>query len=204
MTATSFELFGTLVDADLPDDPAVAVGRELIDRGVDLPSDWETAYDETHIDPPAGAVVPLPAHVSAALASRGVDAPDNAPRRAVVAAFDPEVQTREGAQAAVAAAADRGPVAVLADAPAPELARRTLIRSEIYRSLVDTTVSTAACGWALSHDGAHETVARRLDADRVCHVGRVAVDRAGARDVRETSLLALAQEWRGVTNGDGA
>jgi hypothetical protein len=177
VTATSFELFGTLVDADLPDDPAAAVGWELADRGVDLPDDWAAAYEETHIDPPEGAVVPLPAHVSAALASRGVEAPDNAPRRAVVAAFDPEVQTREGARAAVAAAADRGPVAVLADAPAPELARRTLIRSGVDRSLVDATVSTAACGWALTHDGAHETVARRLGVERVCHVGRVAVDR---------------------------
>lgn len=195
MTATSFELFGTLVDVTLPDDPAAAVGRELADRGVALPDDWAAAYEETHIDPPAGAVAPLPAHVSAALASRGVDAPGNAPRRAVVAAFDPEVQTREGAQAAVAAAADRGPVAVLADAPAPELARRTLIRSAVDRSLVDATVSTAACGWALTHDGAHETVARRLDADRVCHVGRVAVDRTNARDVTETPLPALAREW---------
>ncbi|MEZ3142474.1 HAD family hydrolase [Halobaculum sp. MBLA0143] len=196
MTANSFELFGTLVDADLPDDPARAVGRELADRGVDLPADWATAYDETHIDPPAEAVVPLPAHVSAALGSRGVDAPDNAPRRAVVAAFDPEVRTREGASEALAAAADRGPVAVLADAPAPELARRTLIRADLDRSLLDATVSTAACGWALTAPEAHETVARRLGAERVVHVGRAAVDREQARDVTETPLPALAREWR--------
>jgi len=202
VTATSFDLFGTLVDADLPDDPAAAIGHELRERGVDLPPDWATAYRETHIDPPEGAAVPLPAHVSAALATRGVDAPQNAPRRAVVAAFDPAVETRDGAARAVAAAAERGPVGVLADAAVPQLARRTLIRAEIDRELVDATVSTAACGWELSRPEAFETVARRLGVDcaALTHVGR------GERGVRAAggqfrdldgnwSLSRFASEW---------
>ena len=210
MTATSFDLFDTLVDADLPDDPAAAVGRELVDRGVDLPSDWETAYDETHIDPPEGAAVPLPAHVSAALASRGVDAPGNAPRRAVVAAFDPAVQTREGAARAVATAAERGPVGVLADAAAPQLARRTLIRAEIDRDLLDATVSTAACGWEPTRPEAFETLARRLGVDcgELVHVGR---GERGVRDAGgqfrnldgERSLSGLASEWQTMSGRDG-
>ncbi len=52
MSATSFALFDTLVEADLPSDPAAAVGDELRARGVDVPDDWTAAYRETHIDAP--------------------------------------------------------------------------------------------------------------------------------------------------------
>jgi len=90
----TFDLFGTLVDAGTPADPAAAVAAELRDRGVAVPDDWSAAYREPHIDAPPGAEVPLPAHVARALDSRGVDAPANAPRRAVVAAFDPDVERR--------------------------------------------------------------------------------------------------------------
>jgi FMN phosphatase YigB (HAD superfamily) len=204
VTATTFALFGTLVDADRPDDPARAIGRELRDRGVDVPDDWSAAFAEDHVNPPPGAEVPLPARVSAALASRGVDAPDNAPRRAVVAAFDPEVRTREGAAAAVSAAGARGPVGVLANAAAPELVRRTLIRAEVDRAAFDAVVSSAACGWRKPDPRAFETAAGRLGValDDLVHVGGdpetdAGVEDAGGTfaDVRSTTLDDLARQW---------
>ncbi|PSP96694.1 HAD family hydrolase, partial [Halobacteriales archaeon QS_5_70_17] len=160
--ATSFDLFGTLVDAARPEDPAGAVARELRERGVAVPDDWASAYREVHVDAPGGAEVPLPAHVARALAGRGVDAPGNAPRRAVVAAFDPDVRTRPGAPEAVAAAAERGPVAVCSNCSVPELAARTLIRSEVDRSLLDAVVTSVACGWRKPDARIFETTADRL------------------------------------------
>ena len=201
--AVSFDLFGTLVDADRPADPAAAVARELADRDVAVPDDWADAYREVHVDAPAGAEVPLPAHVSRALASRGVDAPSNAARRAVVAAFDPAVETRDGASEAVAAAADRGPVAVLSNCSVPQLARRTLIRSDLDRDAFDAAVTSIACGWRKPHDRAFETVADRLDADAadLLHVGDDprtdgGVERCGGAfvDVADVSLAEFP-DW---------
>ncbi|UIP00478.1 HAD family hydrolase [Halobaculum sp. CBA1158] len=173
VSATSFALFDTLVEADLPPDPAGAVGEELRARDVPVPDDWADAYDETHVDAPAGAEVPLPAHVSRALASRGVDAPGNAARRAVVAAFDPSVRTRAGAVEAVAAAGERGPVGVFANCAVPELVGRVLVRSDLARDDFDAVVSSVACGWRAPDPRAFERVADALgvDAARLTHVG---------------------------------
>ncbi|QZY00411.1 HAD family hydrolase [Halobaculum rubrum] len=173
MSAVSFALFDTLVDADLPDDPAAAVGDELRGRGVDVPDDWADAYRETRIDPPAGAEVPLPAHVSRALASRGVDAPGNAARRAVVAAFDPSVRTRDGAVDAVARAREDGPVGLLANCAVPELVGRVLVRSELSRDDFDAVVTSVACGWRKPDPRAFERVADSLGVDSagLTHVG---------------------------------
>lgn len=162
MTAVAFDLFGTLVTVDRPSDPAAAVGRELRARGTDLPADWESLYKEAHVDAPPTAEVPLPAHVSAALAAGGVSASDNAARRAVVAAFDPDVETRPGAVAAVHAARERGPVGLLSNCAVPELVGRTLVRSELSRDEFDAVVTSVACGWRKPDRRAFEAVARRL------------------------------------------
>lgn len=195
----TFGLFGTLVTVEprvdhprpsvegrAPDadwDPAAAVAAELGSRGVRVPDDWADAYAERHLDPPALAGVPLPAHVAAALRSRGVEFSNNAVRRAVVAAFDPEVDPREGATEAVAAAAERGPVGVLTDCVVPELAGRVLLRAGL-RETVDGTVTAAGCGWRKPHPAAFETVARRLGVppDDILHVGGTDAD-AGVRRV---------------------
>ncbi|SFR39116.1 FMN phosphatase YigB, HAD superfamily [Halogeometricum rufum] len=210
--ATSFDLFGTLVAVDRPADPAAAVGDELRDRGVAVPDDWAAAYAETHVEAPAGAEVPLPAHVSAALRSRGVDAPANAPRRAVVAAFDPAVRTRPGAVAAVTAAADRGPVGLLSNCSVPELVARTLIRSDLDRGAFDATVSSVACGWRKPHPEAFETLAGHLavDAASLVHVGDDPATDGGVADVggrfvdvTEAGLDAVADALRrGESLGD--
>jgi FMN phosphatase YigB (HAD superfamily) len=173
VVAVSFDLFGTLVDADRPDDPASAVATQLRERDVAVPDDWAAAYREPHVDAPEGAEIPLMAHVSAALASRGVEAPGNAARRAVVSAFDPEVETREGAPEAVEAAAERGPVAVLSNCAVPQLARTALIRSNLDREAFDAVVTSVACGWRKPDRRAFETCADRLGvpvAD-LAHVG---------------------------------
>ena len=203
--AVSFDLFGTLAAADTPADPAVAIAAELRERGVAVPTDFASAYHETHIDAPPGAEVPLPAHVSAALSSRGVEAPNNAARRAVVAAFDPEVTRRDGALDAIEAARECGPVAVCANCRVPELARRTLIRADL-RDSFDCVVTSVACGWRKPDARAFETVARRLGTPvfELVHVGNDpatdgGVVDAGGRfvDVRETPLSALGTALEG-------
>ncbi|WP_234972301.1 HAD family hydrolase [Halobaculum gomorrense] len=173
MSAVSFALFDTLVDADLPSDPAAAVGDELRARGVEVPADWADAYRETHVDAPAGAEIPLPAHVSRALASRGVDAPGNAARRAVVAAFDPTVTTRSRAVEAVANARENGPVGLLANCAVPELVGRVLVRSDLARDDFDAIVSSVACGWRKPDPRAFDRVADALGAGAgdLTHVG---------------------------------
>jgi FMN phosphatase YigB (HAD superfamily) len=171
--AVSFDLFGTLVEADRPGDPADAVAAELRDRGVPVPDDWERAYREVHVDAPEDAEVPLPAHVNAALASRGVEAPSNAARRAVVAAFDPAVETRPGAVEAAEAARERGPVGVLSNCAVPELARRALVRSDLARDDFDCVVTSVACGWRKPSARAFEICADRLGVPvaELVHVG---------------------------------
>jgi FMN phosphatase YigB (HAD superfamily) len=170
--AITFDLFGTLVDTTRLSDPADAVAQELRSRDVSVPTDWNTAYRERHIDAPEGAEVPLPAHVAAALRSRGVAARDNAARRAVVAAFDPDVTLRPGAQAAVTAAHEYGPVGLLSNASVPELARKTLLRSGLSESFTDT-VTSVGCGWRKPHPAAFEAIAERLNVDTTAlvHVG---------------------------------
>ncbi len=200
--AVTFDLFGTLVNADYPTDPAEAVARELEDRDVVVPDDWHVAYGERHVDAPDGAEVPLPAHASAALDSRGVNAPDNVVRHAVVAAFDPDVARRDGAIAAVRTAADGGPIGLCSNCSVPELAPRTLIRAGL-RGEFDAVTTSIGCGWRKPHARAFEAAADDLGvaASALVHVGD---DRAtdggivdvGGRfiDVTETSLDAIAGE----------
>lgn len=217
--AVTFDLFGTLVDVTRPADPAHAVAAELRARGVTVPDDWADAYGEVHVDAPEGAEVPLPAHVAAALRSRGVDprgathgggGDGNAIRRAVVAAFDPEVTVRPGAEAAVTAASECAPVGVLSNCSAPEVVRRALLRAGL-RDAFDVTVTSIGCGWRKPHPGAFETVADRLGVapEGLVHVGDDpttdgGVTEVGGRfvDVAETPLPELPA-WFESTLTDG-
>ena len=198
-TAVTFDLFGTLVTVGRPADPARVIADELRARDVAVPEDWAEAYREVHVDAPEGAEVPLPAHVAAALRSRGVVPRDNAARRAVVAAFDPDPTVRPGAHAAVAAAAEYGPVGLLSNCSAPEVARRALLRADL-RDAFDATVTSVGCGWRKPHPEAFESVAESLGvapAD-LTHVGDDpatdgGVTAVGGRfvDVTETPLADL-------------
>ena len=200
--AVTFDLFGTLVDVAYPTDPAEAVARELESRNVAVPDDWHVAYGEIHIDAPAGAETPLPAHVSLALASRGVEVTDNVARHAVVAAFDPEVTRREGARAAVRAAGERGPVGLLSNCAVPELVPRTLIRATL-RGEFDAVTDSVGCGWRKPHPKAFEAAATALGVkpSELTHVGNDpetdgGVIDVGGRfiDVTDTPLTALEAE----------
>ncbi|MFB6303465.1 MAG: HAD family hydrolase [Haloferacaceae archaeon] len=199
--AISFDLFGTLVAVERPSDPASAVADALAERGVAVPDDFAAAYRERHVDAPPGAEVPLPAHVAAALRDRGVAPPDgNVVRRAVVAAFDPDVRTRPGAVAAVDAAP--GPVACCSNCAVPQLATRALVRSDVDRGAFDAVVTSAGCGWRKPDRRVFDAVARRLGVpvDALVHVGDDprtdgGIADAGGRfvDVADVPLTALSE-----------
>ena len=200
--AVTFDLFGTLVDVEYPSDPAEIVARELESRGVTVPDDWHVAYGERHVDAPAGAEVPLPAHVAHALDSRDVDASENVVRHAVVAAFDPDVTRRDGALTAVRDVAEQGPVGLLSNCSVPELVPRTLIRAGL-RGEFDAITTSIGCGWRKPHPKTFEAAADALDVEpaSLVHVGDDpeidgGVVDVGGRfiDVTEMSLDALAGE----------
>jgi FMN phosphatase YigB (HAD superfamily) len=197
--AVSFDLFGTLVAVDMPADPATAVATELRDRGVSVPSDFDDAYREMHIDAPDGAEVPLPAHVAAALSSRGIEPSNNIAREAVIAAFDPTIERREGALDAVEAAAELGPVGICSNCSVPDLVRRTLIRAGL-RDQFDVVVRSVGCGWRKPDPRIFETLADQLgiETESIVHVGDTpetdsGIESAGGRyvDIAETPLSAL-------------
>ena len=200
--AVTFDLFGTLVDVEYPSDPAEIVARELESRGVAVPDDWHVAYGERHVDAPAGAEVPLPAHVAHALDSRGVDAAENVVRHAVVAAFDPDVTRRDGARDAVCDVAAQGPVGLLSNCAVPELVSKTLIRAGL-RGEFDAVTTSVGCGWRKPHPKAFEAAADALGVapETLVHVGDDpatdgGVEDVGGRfvDVTETPLPRIAAE----------
>ncbi|MWV40149.1 HAD family hydrolase [Natrialba sp. INN-245] len=208
----SFDLFGTLVTADRPAEPARAVASELEARDVSVPDDWETAYGERHVDAPNGAEVPLPAHVAHGLASRGVDAPGSVIRRAVVAAFDPAVETNPGALEAVDAARNRGPVAVCSNCSVPELVGRTLVRSAFDRDEFDAIVTSVGCGWRKPSAEIFELTAAKLGVapSELVHVGDDprtdgGVERIGgaALILEEPSLETVTKRLAERTSRDG-
>lgn len=206
----TFDLFGTLVEQPAVADPADAVARELEARGCTVPADWPAAYTEAHVDAPEGAEVPLHVHVAHALADRGVAAADSVVRRAVVAAFDPDVTACEGALEAVQRAREYGSVGLLSNCAVPELARRSLLRANLRwqpattrEPLFDVVVTSSSCGWRKPHRGAFEAVAGHLDCApaELVHVGDsdadAGVEALGGRfiDIREQPLATVNFHW---------
>ena len=173
VTTVSFDLFGTLVATPAVPDPASSVAGELRARGVAVPADWHVAYREPHDSVEPGRERSLVDHVTDALTSRDVDARAGTVGRAVVAAFETPVETREGAERAVAAATERGPVAVLSNCSVPGLVERTLRRSGVDESSFDAVVSSVDCGWRKPHRRAFEAVAAATDCrpTDLVHVG---------------------------------
>jgi len=198
---TSFDLFGTLVEAPRPPAPATAVATELEARGIPVPEDWSDAFSEYHLDLPEGAELSLPEHTAAALASRGIDvsehdstgvATSERVTQAVLTAFDPgAVTTRDGASEAVTAASRRGNVAVLSNCTVPGLVSRTLEQSALDGACFDAIVSSVECGWRKPDRRAFEAVTDRLDGslDELVHVGDDPQTDGGADAVGATSVL---------------
>lgn len=205
--AVSFDLFGTLVRVTSPSDPATAVADALGERGVPVPADWDAAYRERHVDVPPGAETSLPTHVAAALRSRGVDASDTVVRRAVAAAFDPDVRTRAGADVGLRAARDAGPVALCSNCSVPGLVSRTLARARVDRGAFDAVVTSVDCGWRKPDERAFHAVATELGVrpGELVHVGDDertdgGVEAVGGRfvDVSDVPLTELPQWLEGM------
>ncbi|WP_089670025.1 HAD family hydrolase [Halobacterium jilantaiense] len=196
---TSFDCFGTLVDAQRPEEPASAVADALADRGVRVPEDWTAAYREPHAEVARGAEYPLPDHVAAALASRGVDADAETVREATVEAFDRPVQRREGALAAVEAARERGPVAVLSNCSVPGLVERALTGADLAGEF-DAVVVSVDCGWRKPDERAFRAVAGALDTDPedLVHVGDDPEADGGVEAVGGHAILLTETDLREV------
>ena len=191
--ATSFDLFGTLVAVERPDDhgPARAVAAALADRGVRVPAEWDRRYAEPHVETEPGAELSLVAHVVAALESGDVTASAETVRTSLLDAFDAPVRTRPGARAAVESAADRGPVGVLSNCSVPGLAERTLARSDLDADAFDAVVTSVDCGYRKPDTRAFDAVADALDVplSELVHAGDDARTDGGADDAGATAVL---------------
>lgn len=174
--AVSFDLFGTLIVADRPEEPATELAESLKTQGVRVPDDWAELYWKPHLDRPKGAETPLDAHIGAILDGHGVAVTDKQIERAIEQVFAPSVETVPGALDVVAWADNRGPIAVCSNCSIPGLVERALDRSAIDRTVFDTVVSSAACGWRKPHPIIFQTVAARLDVEvgSIYHVGDTA------------------------------
>ncbi len=170
--AVSFDCFGTLVSADRPAEPWAAVARELSDRDVRIPDDWEAAYRSSHIDVQPLAELSLVDHVEAALGSYGIEPDRETIADALLAAFDGPVAVRDGADEAVRAAARTGSVGICSNCSLPGLVDRTLARAGLSGAF-DAVVTSVSCGWRKPHDRAFESIADALDAspEDLLHVG---------------------------------
>ncbi len=192
--AVSFDLFGTLVDADRPAAPWDAVADALAERGVRVPSDWEAAYRSAHREYERGREAPLDEHVRLALGSRGVEAGPETVSEAVLAAFDAPVSVRPGAREALAAAHERGPVAVCSNCSVPGLVERTLARADLGPDSDDgpaAVVTSVDCGWRKPHERIFERTAEALGISlaELVHVGDDARTDGGAGRVGATTVL---------------
>jgi FMN phosphatase YigB (HAD superfamily) len=190
VVAVSFDLFGTLVAADRPGEPWVAVADALGERGVAVPEAWEEAYRSSHVPVERGAELSLVDHVEAALASRGVDADRGTVEEALLAAFDGPVTVREGAAEALRAARTAGPVGVLSNCSLPGLADRALERAALPVGF-DAVVTSVSCGWRKPYDRAFEAVAGTLGvpAGELVHVGDDPRADGGGRTAGVTVVL---------------
>jgi FMN phosphatase YigB (HAD superfamily) len=171
--AVSFDLFGTLVRVDGPASPGAAVAGELERRGVAVPDDWERAYRERHVSAEEGEAVSLPAHVTAALQSRGIETDAETVRAAVRAAFEPQVETVPQAPRVVEGCAKAGPVGVCSNCAVPNLVAEALARSEVDRERLDAVVVSVGLGWRKPDRRIFEATADALGCspEELVHVG---------------------------------
>lgn len=188
--AVSFDLFGTLVDAERVADPASAIGAELSARGVAVPADWEETYRRPHVDVPDGVEISLLTHVRAALASRDVTASTDCIRRVVRDAFVAPVHRRPDARRAITAASTCGPVGVLSNCSVPGLVERTLDAASIDPDTFDAVVTSVGCGWRKPDARAFEAVAAELGVpiESLTHVGDDPVADGGIADAGGTAI----------------
>jgi FMN phosphatase YigB (HAD superfamily) len=166
----------------------VPLADSLVARGVTVPDDWEAAYRSSHREYERGREAPLDEHVRLALASRNIEVPADTVREAVLAAFDGDVERRSGAGEALAAATERGPVAICSNCSVPGLVERTLARTDVD---ADAVVTSVGCGWRKPHAAIFETTADALGVplSDLVHVGDDARTDGGAERVGGRSVL---------------
>ncbi len=191
VVAVSFDLFGTLLDADRPENAAVAIATALRQRGVEPPADWETLFRQHHVEVPEGAELPLPQHVTAALQSEGIDPAPKTVEAAVLDAFTRTVQTRPGAVEAVANAAASDVVGVCSNCSVPGLVERALTQSDIDPTVFDAVVSSAASGWRKPHPRAFEILADQLavPVEEITHIGDTSQADGGIEALGGTAII---------------
>jgi HAD superfamily hydrolase (TIGR01549 family) len=175
--AVSFDLFGTLVTADRPADPATAVAEALRARDVVLPDDWQDAYRTVHVEVEQGAELALSDHVLAILDataetdSAGVD--EALVREALLEAFDSPIRTREGAVDVVERVGERVPVGILSNCSVPGLVERTIRGSSLAETTFDAVLSSVDVGWRKPSPRAFEALGEALSVEpsTILHVG---------------------------------
>jgi FMN phosphatase YigB (HAD superfamily) len=192
--AVSFDLFGTLVTVETPGEPATLVADELAARGIDVPDDWQQRYREPQVDSPPGTEISLSAHVRAALADSGVEAPPaqtGIVDDAVRAAFETDVTTRASAVDVVRTLGGQGPVGILSNCSVPGLVEHALSESALDDSWFDAVVTSVGCGWRKPDERAFETVANRLGVSpsALVHVGDDPETDGGAESAGATAVL---------------
>lgn len=202
--AVTFDLFGTLVSAQRPADPAAAVAAELRERGVPVPEDWQELYATPHVQIEPGRELSLPAHVRAALETtggapgsptqtgeqNGSESEEDVIRTAVRAAFDQRVSRRDGAVTAIEAATDLGRVGVLSNCSVPGLVDRTIERVGLDGRF-DAVLASVDVGYRKPDRRAFQAAADRLDVDPtdLVHVGDDPETDGGLEDIGGTVIL---------------
>lgn len=192
-------MYGTLVDIDRPDKPWAAVADELAARDVRVPTDWETAYRSSHIETEALAEVSLVDHTVAALESRDVYADVSVVFDALLAAFDGPVDPKDGAAAAVEAAAARGAIGILSNCSLPGLVESSIRRADLPVDF-DAVITSVGCGWRKPHDRAFDAVASALGCrtDNLIHIGDDARADGGGQTAGVTVILTDQTPLRNV------
>ncbi|MDR5674049.1 HAD superfamily hydrolase [Halalkaliarchaeum sp. AArc-CO] len=203
--AITFDLFGTLVSASRPDDPAEALAEELRTRDVSVPENWEELYATPQVDIEPGRELSLPDHVRAALEESGVDTDSPGQSRrpdgpgsgeadvvteAVRAAFDRRVNRRDGAGTAIEAASRRGRVGLLSNCSVPGLVDRTLERVALDGRF-DAVLASVDVGYRKPDRRAFQAAADRLGVDvtDLVHVGDNPETDGGIEDVGGIAIL---------------
>lgn len=189
--AVSLDLFGTLVSVDRLANPAAAIAEKLTAQDITVPEDWSAAFHEAHLDVKEGGELPLPEHVTAALASRTgaeAEAIGEPVERAVKAAFAVDATPRPGAGALLDACKSRRPVAVLSNCSVPGLADHALDSAGLD---IDTVVTSVGCGWRKPDRRAFAAVADELgvEPDELLHIGDNPETDGRITTVGGTSLL---------------
>lgn len=206
--ALSFDLFGTLVEVERPDEPWTAVADSLAEYDVRVPETWEDAYRQSHREYDRGREAPLDEHVRLALQQCDINVSPTTARRVVVDAFDGQATRRPGADEALAAATSNGPVAVCSNCSVPGLAGRVLSSIDLDPTTSlgpDVVITSVGCGWRKPHRRIFEATADALGVtlSDLIHVGDDprtdgGAERAGARSILlgECSLETLTTRLR--------